>query len=208
MTGIYGGFAITALYMLERGRWRYGNVPSIAVTALLGSFILLLGIDGVNSTLRDMGAWYAYEPLNELRLATGMLTGTALAVFIWMMTAQLGFSSRARVRRSPIAGLRDLGLLLAVEAAAASLILTGWSLLRLPLTFLLLVAAVAVITGLTLAFVLLLGRREARAVTTTELAGPATIALLVSLLVIGGLGGGRFLLEWWLGIEPVVRSAA
>jgi hypothetical protein len=26
-------------------------------------------------------------------------------------------------------------------------------------------------------------------------------------LLIGGLGGGRFLLEWWLGIEPVVRGS-
>ncbi|HYI14469.1 MAG TPA: DUF2085 domain-containing protein [Thermomicrobiales bacterium] len=208
MTGIYGGFAMAALYMLARGRWRYGNVPSIAVSALLASFILVMGIDGINSTLRDMGVWYAYEPQNELRLATGMLTGTALAVFIWMMTAQVGFSNRGRIRQSPITGLRDLGLLMAIETGMAALILTGWSLLRLPLTFVLLVAAVAVVTGLTLAFVLLLGRRESRAATTAELAGPATIALLVALLLIGGLGGGRFLLEWWLGIEPVVRSAA
>jgi hypothetical protein len=43
---------------------------------------------------------------------------------------------------------------------------------------------------------------------TADLAGPATVALVVALLVIGGLGGGRFLLEWWLGIEPIVRSAA
>jgi uncharacterized membrane protein len=208
MTGIYGGFAATALYMLARGRWRYGNVPSIAVTAILASFILVMGVDGINSTLRDMELWYAYEPQNELRLATGLLTGTALAVFIWMMTAQVAFNSRARVRRSPIAGIRDLGVLLAIEVAVAGLILTGWSLLRVPLTFLLLIAAVAVLTGLTLAFVLLLGRREGRAVSTSDLAGPATIALVIALLVMSGLGGGRFLLEWWLGIEPVVRGAA
>ncbi len=208
MTGIYGGVAITALYLLARGRWRYGNVPSIAVTALLASFILVMGVDGINSTLLDMGLWYAYEPRNELRLATGLLTGTALAVYIWMMIAQVAFNSRARVRRSPISGLPDLGLLLAIEVAVAGLILTGWSLLRLPLTFVLLVAAVAVVTGLTLAFVLLLGRREGRAVTTHDLAGPATIALVIALLVMGGLGGGRFLLEWWLGIEPVMRGVS
>jgi uncharacterized membrane protein len=208
MTGIYGGFAMTSLYMLARGRWRYGNVPSIPVTILLATFVAVLGVDGVNSTLRDMGYWYAYEPLNELRFATGMLTGTALAVFIWMMTAQVAFNSQARVRRSPIKGLHDLGFLLAIEAAAAGLILTGWSPLRVPLTFVLLVAAVTVVTGLTLAFVLLLGRREGHAVTTYDLAGPATVALVVALVVIGGLGGGRFLLEWWLGIEPMVRGAA
>lgn len=208
MTGIYGGFAVTAIYLLARRRWRHGDVPSITVTALLASFILILGIDGVNSTLRDVGAWYAYEPRNELRLATGMLTGTALAVFIWMMIAQVGFAGRARVRRSPISGAGDLALLLALQAAIAGMIVTGWSLLRIPLTFLLLSSAVAVVTGLTLAFVLLLGRREGRAISTAELAGPATVALVIALLLIGALSGGRFLLEWWLGIEPVVRSAA
>lgn len=208
MTGIYGGFALSAIYLLARGRWRHGNVPPIAVTALLASFILALGVDGINSTLRDMGTWYAYEPHNLLRLATGMLTGTALAAFIWMMISQVGFTSRTRVRRSPISGIGDLAMLLAIEAVVSGIILTGWNLLRIPLTFLLLVSAVAVVTGLTLAFVLLLGRREARAVSTADLAGPATIALLVALLMIGALGGGRFLLEWWLGIEPVVRSAA
>jgi uncharacterized membrane protein len=208
MTGIYGGFAIAAGYLLARGRWRSGNVPSIPITILLTAFVAVMGIDGLNSTLRDMGTWYAYHPRNELRLATGMLTGTALAVFIWMMIAQIGFHSRARVRRSPLSGLGDLGLLLSVEAAISGIILTGWGPLRLPLTFLLLFSAIAVVTGLSLAFVLLLGRREAKAFATADLAGPATIALLSALLLLGALGGGRFLLEWWLGIEPVVRSVA
>lgn len=206
MTGIYSGFAVTACYLLARGRWRHGDLPSVALTALLASFIVALGVDGVNSTLRDMGVWHAYPPANELRLATGMLTGTTLAVFIWMMIAQVGFAGRARIRRSPLTGAGDLALLLTVEAAVAGLVLTGWPVLRLPLTFLLLASAVAAVTGLTLAFVLLLGRREARAVSTSDLAGPATVALVIALLIIGALGGGRFVLEWWLGIEPVMRS--
>jgi len=208
MTGIYGGFAMTAAYLLARGRWRYGDLPPLLVTVLLAGFVGAMGIDGVNSTLRDMGLWYAYEPHNALRLATGMLTGTALAVFLLMMTAQVGFSGQARIRKSPVSGVRDLGLLLAIETAIAGVILTGWSPLRVPLTLVLLVSAVVVVMGLTLAFVLLLGRREALAMSTADLAGPATIALIVALIVMGGLGGGRFLLEWWLGIETVVRGAA
>jgi uncharacterized membrane protein len=207
MTGIYGGFATAALYLLARRRWRFGDVPAIPVVALLALFVVALGVDGVNSTLRDIGAWHAYTPNNELRLATGMLTGAALALFLWMLVAQVGFSPRVRVRRPPIAGPGDLALLLAVEAAVAGIVLSHWPPLRLPLTFVLLSAAVVVVTGLTLAFVLLLGRREARASTTADLAGPATIALAVALLTIGALGGGRFLLEWWLEIEPAVRGS-
>jgi uncharacterized membrane protein len=206
MTGIYGGFLTTALYLLTRGRWRFGGVPTIAVAALLALFVTVLAVDGLNSTLRDIGAWHAYTPRNEFRLVTGTLTGTSLAAFLWMLVAQVGFASRARVHASAIAGPGDLGLLLLAHCAAIFTILSGWPVLRLPLTFLLLIAAVAVVTGLTLAFVLLLGRREARAVTTADLAGPATVALAIALVTIMALGGGRFALEWWLGIEAATMG--
>lgn len=207
MTGIYGGFAVAIGYLIARGRWRHGNVPSVAVTALLGLFVVALGVDGVNSTLQDIGYFHAYQPRNIYRLATGMMTGTALAVFIWMLIAQVGFAGHARIRRSPLNGTRDLAVLVMVEAAVSAIVLTGWSVLRLPLTFILMISAVAAVTGLMLSFVLLFGRREGRAISTADLAGPATVSLLLALMLIATLGGGRFLLEWWLGIEPVVRSA-
>jgi len=53
------------------------------------------------------------------------------------------------------------------------------------------------LTGLTLACVLLFGRRESLA-RATATAGSATLALIVALVIVGGLAGGRFLMEAWL----------
>ena len=201
MTGIYGGFAITSLFFFARQRWGMGGLPSLAVAAALGLFVVALGLDGLNSTLADMGLWHLYTPMNELRLATGLLTGVALATFVWLLVGQVSFRQTERSLRPVIAGVRDLGMILVLLAAFAGLVTTGWEPLRLPLTALLIGAAVAALTGLSLAFVLLVGRRENRADSTSQLAGPATVALLIAFTIMGLMSGGRFLLEAVYGIS-------
>ena len=128
------------------------------------------------------------------------MTGTTLAVFIWMLVAQVAFARTNRTRLPAVSSWRDLLLLLAVEGVFAAIVLTRWTPLRVPLTLLLLVAALAVITGLALGFVILLSRREGRATTTRQLAGPATAAFIVALAILFVTAGGRFLLEAALGL--------
>jgi uncharacterized membrane protein len=201
MSGIYGGFAVAALFLLARGRWRAGGIPSIGVLLLLAGGVAALGLDGVNSTLVDARAPHLYAPRNELRLATGLLTGTALAVFAWLLLGQIGFAPNAARRRRVVAGVRELAALLAVQAAFGLLVASTWAPLRVPITFVLLFAAVALLTALVLAFVLLLSRRENQALDTWQLAGPATAALLLAFAILGLAGGGRFLLEALLGVQ-------
>lgn len=200
MTGIYGGFACAAGWFLARGRWRYGGIPTVGMATMLVGFVLALGVDGVNSLLLDTGQTYLYEPRNEIRLVTGLLTGTTLAVFIWMLVAQVAFARTGRTRLPAISGWRDLALLLGVEGVFAAIVLTRWTLLRVPLTLLLLCAALAVVTGLALGFVILLSRREGRATDTRQLAGPALAAFVAALAVLFVTSGGRFLLEAALGL--------
>jgi uncharacterized membrane protein len=205
MTGIYGGFAVASLYMLVRGRWRAGLLPPLGVVIGMAVFIALLAIDGVNSTLLDMRMWHAYEPRNAIRLGTGLLTGTSLAIFIWMLVAQVGFSRAARRLRAPVTGLVDLGVLVGVQVLFGTVVYLRPGFLRVPLTLLLLAAALLAVTGLTLAFVLLITRSENAAQRTGDLAVHATIALVIALVVIGLAGGGRFALESWLDIDPTVQ---
>jgi uncharacterized membrane protein len=204
MTGIYSGFAVASLYLLALGRWRRGGLPSLGVAALLGIFVVVLGIDGVNSTLLDMNLWHLYTPMNELRLITGLLTGVALAAFIWLLLGQVSFQHSDRTLRPVIDGYRDVALILVLLGIYAALVLTGWEPLRLPLTAFLIVSAVCVLTGLSLAFVLLIGRRENQARTLSDLAAPATAALLIAFTVLGLTSGGRFLLEAFYGISTTV----
>lgn len=200
MTGIYGGFIVAVAVLLVRGRWRVAGLPPVGVILALVAGVAALAIDGVNSTLVDSGLWHAYTPRNELRLATGLLTGTSLATFVWLLVGQVGLGRAGRRSGAVLRSWRDLAVVLGAQALFGLVVLSRWHPLRIPLTVALIVSAILALTGLTLAFVLLLGRRECRARTTGELAGPATIALLFALVLIGALAGGRFLLEAWLDL--------
>lgn len=200
MTGIYGGFAIASLVFAGLSRWRTAGLPPLGIILALAGGVGALAVDGANSTLVDAGLPHLYAPHNALRLATGMLTGTALATFVWLLIGQVGFSRSGRRPGAVVRGWRDLGVVLGVEALVAVAILTRWELLRVPMTLMLMSSAILALTGLFLAFVLLLGRRENLARTSRELAGAATIALVLSLIVVGSLASGRFFLEAWLGL--------
>jgi uncharacterized membrane protein len=200
MTGIYGGFLTTVVLLLVRGRWRAAGSPPLRIGITLVAFVGVMGIDGVNSTLRDFGLWFAYEPHNTLRLATGLMTGAALGVFVWLICMQTGFDSRARSRRPSIESFRELGVLALALSAYGGAVHSGWAPLRIPLTVLLMAAAVLVLSGLTLAFVLLLTRKDSRAVSTADLAMPATVSLIIALGLIGAMSVARFALEAWLGV--------
>jgi len=195
MTGIYGGFACSVAWFGARGRWRYGGVPPVGIVVALLIGVVALAADGFNSFLLDARQPHLYTPHNALRLTTGLLTGTTLAVFIWMLVMQTGFAATARVRRPALASGRELGGLLTVEALFGALVLTRWAPLCAPLTLLMIGSAIVVLSGLTLAFVLLLTRRDCTAASARQLAGPATAAVLLALGLLCLTAGSRFLLE-------------
>jgi uncharacterized membrane protein len=201
MSGIYGGFAMASIFFLLRGRWGHSGIPKPGVVIFLAFGVLALGIDGVNSTLLDMGFWHLYQPMNEMRLATGLLTGLALAVFVWLLAGMLTFRHPQLRQDKLIAGYGELAMILALFSGYALLVISGWEPLRLLLTALLITSAVTALTGLSLAFVLLFGKRENQANSTIDLAAPATIALLIAFTIMATTSGGRFLLEAYYGVS-------
>jgi uncharacterized membrane protein len=204
MTGIYGGFAVTCLCLLAFGKWRATGLPSRLAGGAAIAGVLLLGIDGVNSTLKDLGLWYAYEPLNALRLATGLGTGFALALFVWLLVSQLGFQRPSRRPVSVLGSGGEFAVTVTALTGFGLLVWTGWSPLRLPFTILLISSTLLALTGLMLAFVLLVSRRENTAADTWQLAAPATMALALALALLAGTSGSRFLVEAYAGVQSTV----
>ncbi len=84
-TGIYVGFAIAllVLWAIDRDR-RSSEVPPVGVSLVLGGFILLMALDGFTS-------YAGWRPTtNGLRLATGLMTGFAMAAFtVPLLNSQL-----------------------------------------------------------------------------------------------------------------------
>jgi uncharacterized membrane protein len=199
MAGIYGGTLTTLLFLTARGRWRAIRLPSWPVLAALASFVVVMGLDGVNSTLMDFGYPYAYEPDNRLRLATGLLMGVALGVMLCYLTSATLW---AYVEDAPILrGWRELALLLVCQGGMFLLIASGWGWLYLPVALALVGGAVTAVLLLSLTSLILLYRRENRARRPADVAGFASAALLLGYAVMALIAVGRWYLETTLGVE-------
>lgn len=199
MAGIYGGVVTTLTFLTMRGRWRAIRPPSWSILAVLGGGAALMGLDGINSTLQDFGYPYAYEPDNRLRLMTGLLMGMALGVMLCYLTSATLW---AQVADMPIlTGWRELGALLACQAAIYLLIASGWGWLYLPIALALVGGAVVAVMLLSLASLILIYGRENRARRPADVAGFASAALLLGYAVMALIAVGRWYLELSLGVE-------
>lgn len=199
MTGIYGGALVCLLFLLARGRGRAVRLPGPAILAALGLFVALLGLDGSNSTLQDFGLPYLYEPRNDLRLLTGLLMGVALGIALAYM---LNLTLWAWFTPAPLlAGWRELAALLALAGGVFLLVSSGWGWLYLPLALALVGGATLVVLILALTTLTLLRGHENRARNVRDVAGSASIALLIGYAVMALIAVGRWYLERSLGVR-------
>lgn len=106
MGGMFGGFVIGVLYFAARGRARAWRTPTGLMAAILAGFMVLLGADGLNALLYDLGLPHLYPPNLSLRLGTGLLTGLTFASFLVPGFNSTVWQTGADV--SPVQGPRDL----------------------------------------------------------------------------------------------------
>jgi uncharacterized membrane protein len=204
MTGIYTGLLAGQLYLLARGRLGAARLPSLSVLSALALSVLALGIDGVNSTLNDAGLIRLYQPTNAGRFVTGSATGTTLAVTLWLLVGNVVWKPSRRTRRPVVASWWELPVMVAPALALGLLAASRWTPLYRPITLLLILGAVLALFELMLAFLQLARRREGTARAPRDLAGPATLALLLAYAFMLSLAGGRFALEWALHLpQPI-----
>ncbi len=202
MTGIYGGFVASFCLLLGQRRHRAAGRPSWLALVLLGGGVAAMAFDGSNSFLRDLGHAHPYEPRNELRLATGLATGIALATIMCYLLAITLW--RQPERTVPVVqGGRGVGWLWLAQLPFATLVLSGWSAAFVPVVVILMSGAALAIATLTLVVIVLFQGRDLTFHHEYELASAATIALALGVAVILLLAGARFLAERWFGIATL-----
>ncbi len=193
-TGIYTSFLITIGYCWLIGHGHAGRLPHWTVNVLLVLFVVVMGIDGCNSLFFDLGLPSLYTPRNDLRTLTGMGMGVSVGVAVLLM---LNLALRADVDEQlpPLRHAGDVALILLTNGLVLAAIYGNLELLYWPLA----VLAFSGITGMLYLIMLMLtavAMGYAGQVTDVrQLARPAVVAFLPTVLLLGGLSALRFWLE-------------
>lgn len=184
-TGIYLSFAIGVISLFARGLGRAARMPKGWVALVLLAGIGLMGIDGVNSLFLDLGLPHLYQPSNLLRLATGLLTGTAMAAFL--MPVVNGILWRDYDGRAAYGSFRYLGLLAPALVLAFFAAATQWAWLLYPIALLSSAGVVVALSLINLTFMLTFTGRIERYARYTQVAPVFTLALTCAILEMIGL---------------------
>ncbi|WP_129671734.1 DUF2085 domain-containing protein [Candidatus Chloroploca sp. Khr17] len=192
--GIYSSFLLTLAYLYAIGRGRAGGVPPLLLSLTLVAFVLIMAADGFNSFWLDLGRSNLYTPDNRLRTITGMGMGISIAV---MMHLILNNSLRKNVdSHQPIlTNWFELVGIIGVNFVALVGIYSNLSLMFWPLAFIAFFGLTGVLYLVSLLLTSLVLGYEGRVTHLTQLARPATIALVPTLLILGTMASFRFWIE-------------
>lgn len=197
MTGIYSGLAVIMAVAGARTRFRASAIPGWPVLGALAALVVIMAIDGFNSLFLDLGMRYLYEPQNWLRLVTGAGAGVALGATLLYL---LGATVWERPGTESVVSWRDLGITALIWALVAGLFLSGWGALYSVVSIGLVVAAVATICTIAYLMLTLTRMTNNRHHSFADLGAEGAVGITLGLIAVGLLAGGRFALEFWLGI--------
>ncbi len=193
-TGIYSGFLLTFIYLWLLGRERAAKLPPPAIVVALVALVVMMAVDGFNSLFVDLFLPHLYTPRNELRTLTGIGMGTAIAVAM-LLILNLSLRRDPDMEQRVIGNWRELGgaLLLGLLVHAAiygNVAITYW-----PIAIVAWTGIVGILFAVNLLIVALAMNYEGRVVRVAELARPATVALVLTAIMLGLMSWGRFWLE-------------
>jgi len=168
-------------------------MPPPAVLIVAVGFIVLMGVDGVNSYLNFFpNAPHLYTPRNWLRLATGTLNGLALSMIVLPV-----FNFTLWKRGSPeraIRGFKELGMILVVATMMVYVVQRRIAILLYPVALLSTLSVLMTLTLVNTMIVLIIIRREAMAETWRDAVLPLALGLVCALMEITVLNLFRYLL--------------
>jgi len=192
-TGTYLGalLGFTTMWMLRRQRAVGMPPPAVLIVAV--GFIVLMGVDGVNSYLNFFpNAPHLYTTRNWLRLATGTLNGLALSMIVLPV-----FNFTLWKRGSPeraIRGFKELGMILVVATMMVYVVQRRIAILLYPVALLSPLSVLMTLTLVNTMIVLIIIRREAMAETWRDAVLPLALGLVCALTEITVLNLFRYLL--------------
>jgi uncharacterized membrane protein len=200
-TGTYLGVLLGFLGLAALRRWRASGLPPNEVSASLVSFIILWGIDGLNSFLALLPkAPHLYEPHNLLRLITGTLNGLALSIIVYPIFNFVLW--READTNRVIRNWRELGYLLIPTALLVWIVQMQASFLLYPVAALSILGVLVILTLINTMIILIVTRRESKAESWSGAILPLLSGLLATFLELSALGWLHFALTQrlaWLG---------
>ncbi|MBL7063038.1 MAG: DUF2085 domain-containing protein [Anaerolineae bacterium] len=195
LTGFFGQAVVLR-------RHRAAEFPPPLIIVIIAGFTLLWAGDGLNSYLALLNGPHLYESQNWLRLVTGALNGLTMSTLVYPV---FNFTLwRHPLPERAMRNLRDLGILLLLEAGLVGLVLTQWSLLLYPLALLSALGVLALLTSVSSILVVMIVRRENVVETWREAIIPLLAGFTMSLIQVGAIDIVRYALTGTLeGISPL-----
>lgn len=202
MTGIYIGFLVTMIVLLANGAHRWCRPPSATRIAALMTLGGAMAADGFNSLLRDLVLPHPYQPQNWLRIVTGAGAGIVLAVALcFLLSVTLWRTVNAQ--RQTLESWTTL-IMAAVVATPLLLISTsGIGPFYAPTVLVLVFAALAALTTLSLVVIVIVRKMEYRFSSAKQIEAVVIPAFVLALGIMLGLSIGRTYLERWLGTSTL-----
>lgn len=193
-SGIYISFLLTTIYLWVIGRARAGRLPPLAISLALVAFVGIMGVDGFNSLFVDLGLPHLYTPDNLLRTLTGMGMGVSIAVVVHLV---LNLSLRKDVddRMRALNNWGELGGILLINFLILAAIYGNLDFMFWPLAFIAFLGIIGVLYIVSLLLTSLVMGYEGKVTSLLQLARPATVALIPTLIILGALSWLRYWLE-------------
>ena len=182
-TGMYLGLVTGTIFLMIRGRTRAARLPPKPLIMTLIGFIVIMGIDGVNSTISVIpGAPQLYHTTNLIRIITGTLYGLAISALfppffnaaIWVLP-----SGERTIRN-----WRELGVMLIVAAIVVAIVLTLGDWLLYPVSIITIGGALGLLSILNSVIILSTMKLENALSRWRQMALPLVFGLAVGLIEI------------------------
>jgi len=197
-TGIYLGFMVTILTLYASGRGRVQRLPPWPIVVVLIGCIFAMVVDGFNSFLLDLGQSHLYQPHNLLRLATGLLTGFAIATLTLPAVNRLfwrEYNEERSISSWPALLLLLPGLVLSFLAVASQSLFILY-----PVAILSTAGLLTVVSNVNLLITLAIGKKDQTFERYRELMPFFSLALILALGELLVLAQLKFALLQALGV--------